>query len=206
MYAVDLKIPWDYPLASKEQFDAIPKPDKSVRLTWHRSDLPPSELNQDLIKWLSDRGITVPYFDIFIQPPQWRMHIHIDQHDVFDDSTKLNFAYCDAEGYNRMCWYEAHEKDSEVKGNEGGLYRNWEADTTKMIHEHFVKTPSLVNAGRPHNVFNFTDAPRICISLPMVKTEDVPEHMDENSDVKYLQWDEAVEIFKDCICQDTTST
>lgn len=206
MYALDLKLPWDFPLASIEQFNSLPKPDKTVRTTWHHTDLPATDLNPELLSWLEQRGITVPYYDIFIQPPKYVMHIHIDQHDVFDNATKINFAYCAGAGYNKMCWFDADEKDSEVRGNAGGLYRNWLPDFTKLVYEHEIAKPSLVNVGKPHNVCNMTDEPRYCISLVMVKTEDIPAHMNEDSVVRYLQWDDAVKIFGDCICQDTIST
>jgi hypothetical protein len=206
MYAQDLTLPWDYPLASKELFDALPRPDISIRETWHRVDLPASDLNQELVNWLFNRGLTVPHFDIFIQPPKWTMHIHIDQHDVYDNAAKLNFSYCDAEGYNKMRWYEAEEHTSEIKGNAGGLYRNWEPQHASMVYEHTIKTPTLVNVGKPHNVHNSTDSPRICISLPLIKTKDIPEHIDDDTKIDFLQWEDAMEIFKDCICQNTIST
>lgn len=209
MYAVDLKIPFDFPspLRNIEQFNNIPKPDAHVRETWHRVDLDPSQLDPNLISWLAEKGISVPVWDIFCQPPQFSMHIHIDQHDVFDNATKLNFAYSDAKtGTNAMRWYSASEEDSTVKKNAGGWYRSWSPENVDLIHSHNIGTPSLVNAGKPHNVVNLTDKPRICISLILVKTVDVPENLDDASFVKYLQWDEAVEIFKEYICQTTTST
>ena len=205
MFATDLKIPWDYPLASKEQFDALPRPDKTVRSTWHLPDLPPSDLNPHLLQWFKERGIHIPYYDIFIQPPQYVMHIHIDQHDVFDNATKMNFSYCSGTGFNKMCWFDAKEEDSQIRGNAGGLYRNWLPDYTTMVYDHEIATPSLVNVGKPHNVVNMTNEARICISIVMVKQSEVPDHIDDNTVVPYLQWGEAVEIFKDCICQDTTS-
>lgn len=190
-YAVDLDIPFKSPLRSKEQFDAIPRPTIDIRKTWQRSDLDPSELSDEFLSWLDSHGLATITWDIFIQPPQWEMHIHIDQHNVFDNATKLNFAWCD--GDSKMCWYEAEEETSLVKGNAGGLYRGWDKQQTKKIYEHTIGTPSLVNAGIPHNVINKNNSPRICVSVPLVKKEDLSSHTEET--LRYLQWDDAVKIF-----------
>jgi hypothetical protein len=196
-YAVDLEIPFKFPLRDKEQFDAIPKPTVGIKNTWHRSDLLPEELNSDFVSWLDSLGLVVPSWDIFIQPPQWEMHIHIDQHDSFLDAAKLNFAWYETDGYSNMCWYHAEEKDSTIRGNAGGLYRNWEKQVSQLIYEHRVGLPTLINAGLPHNVINKTDGYRICVSVPLVRKDLI--HLMSDDNVLYLTWDDALEIFKDYI-------
>ncbi len=192
-YAVDLEIPYTFPLKSKEQFDNIPRPPLGTRKTWHLTDLDPKELNEDFLSWLDSLGLVTLYWDIFIQPPKWEMHVHIDQHDSFEDVAKLNFAWCDGVGYSKMRWYDADESSSTIKGNAGGLYRNWDKQLAKFVYEHQILTPTLVNPGKPHNIINDTDHPRICVSIPLIKKSDVEFHTENN--LKYLTWDDALEIF-----------
>lgn len=204
-YAVDLNLPFD-PWCNKEYYENLPRPDKGVKQTWHRSDLPVDESNLEFKSWLEKRGITYHIFDIFIQPPQWVFKIHADNIYVSDNAVKLNFSYGSSEGYNRMCWYKTDSENSRVITNRGGSARYWNEEDCEEVYNHFIARPSLVNTGQPHSVKNLTDEPRICFSFPLVKLGGVQYENEEwfdprqhIQDHEFLQWDDAIEILKDYV-------
>lgn len=201
-YAVDVNVGLD-PWCSKEYFDNIPRPHKDLRKTWHRADLPISESNLELKRWLEERGITYYLFDIFIQPPQWIFKIHVDNINVMDNAVKLNFTYGSDVGYNKMCWYKTDSTKTKIISNKGGDARYWEEEDCVEVYSHSISTPSLVNTGQPHAVKNLTDEPRICFSFPLVDMSkvDFVLEKDENPllklrDYHFLQWDDAIRLLE----------
>lgn len=148
-----------------------------------------SQINQELIDWLSIMSVGIKHCEVFYLSPDSQSNhvIHLDgQH--FDNHAKLNFAYCDTTAV--MNWFTLKEDvvlETKVTPI-GTKYIEALEDQCILVHQAIIGRPSLINAGQLHSVSTVV-SPRYCFSFVL---------SDINTN-KYLIWDNAVEIFKDYI-------
>ena len=152
--------------------------------------------NPELLSWLNSFGLEIPFWDVFVSTPDFTMHIHNDNNEGIDNMTKLNWVYED--GYSVMTWYKPKEGKTHTIYENNGMEDyalSWDHSDVEQVFSTVVGKPSLVNAGQPHNIVNVSSKKRICLSFFLVEKETG----------KPLQWERAMELFKDHICQTTTS-
>jgi hypothetical protein len=148
-----------------------------------------SQINKELINWLSDMSVGIKHCEVFYLSPESQSNhiIHLDG-ELFDDHVKLNFAYCETE--ELMNWFIPKENAVLISKKTPIDTKYIEADKDQciLVHRAIIGQPSLINAGQLHSVSD-VKSPRYCFSfvLSKIKTN------------KYLTWDDAVEIFKDYI-------
>jgi|694.fasta_scaffold88964_4 hypothetical protein len=152
---------------------------------------PWSKISKNLHKFLDQLNLFVMHSEIFYTPPQQGIYIHVDT-NKFSNMTKLNFCICNP--FSMMNWFEIkkeyrdknHLKQTMLTTN----YLKYEPNEVETIlHSECVAGWYIVNAGIPHNSTNFTNEQRWTLSYVL---KDRETH-------DYLQFDKALEIFKNYI-------
>jgi hypothetical protein len=146
-----------------------------------------TDINHDLISFLSTLKLTISWAVIFYTPPFTFTGIHtdVDGSIIGGDYIKLNYIFG---GQNSvMCWWKQKDNTSNTlsKTVANSPFIAFEVDQVDLIDKQPVKFPSIVQAGIPHNVQNFEE-PRYCLSLVLKKQNNTR-----------LTMAESVELFKD---------
>lgn len=148
-----------------------------------------SLLDPVLIDFLKDCQIEVSHAEAFYTLPGKKIPIHVDT-DVIDNHCKLNFVYGAVESL--MQWWEPKNKNMQLTyqlTSIGTKYLLFDSKDCNLVWESQVGCPSLINAGQPHSVINCTDQSRVTLSLVLY----------DSRKQQLLDWDDAVEIFKNYI-------
>jgi len=192
------------------QFDTIKLPDLPNRgLTIKIEE---NVIDKRILEWLGSYGITASkFYEASNTIPGGAVCVHLDT-DQLSDMTKFIIAWGPSNSGTR--WWEP-KKDAipryvtywengieieklvqgdykcelDKRGNKivTDSYLGYEPEQCDLIYEKVLTYPSLINAGRLHSTFNHGNEDRWTISLTLLK------------DKNYLQFDEALEIFKDVI-------
>jgi hypothetical protein len=146
-----------------------------------------TDINHDLISFLSTLNLTIRSAAIFYTAPFSFTGIHVDLGGqvIVGDYTKLNYVFG---GKNSvMCWWKKKDNISNIltKTLPNRSYISFSVDQVDLIDKQQVNFPSIVQVGVPHNIENFEE-PRYCISLALEK------HCGTR-----LTMAESIEIFKD---------
>ena len=176
IFCKHLNLDFDFDLSVINQFKET-KDSKSFSLTTIDNNL------QDFLKPLGI--ITTPPTCFYTAPSTNRGLHHIDSLEL-DNMVKLNYII----GGNNtiMQWFKFHgdEKNIISQYNKlGGGYLKFDPIMCELIWEEELKSPSLVNAGIPHNVKNKSNTGRWSISYTLFDLTH-----------KHLQWKYAEQIFK----------
>lgn len=149
--------------------------------------IPQEALSEKFITWYESLGLDIWYRELFYTPPNGNIFLHSDE--IYPNKCcKLNWVY--DQGNTTMEWYEPKEGvELEWQENKfvGGSYYSCLDEECDFVHSDIVKTPSLVNVSALHLVKNNSNFPRWCVSIAFI----------EKNAEKRLQWDRALEIFKD---------
>jgi hypothetical protein len=183
--------------------------------------------NPEYLLWLETIGLSITDIELFLNPANHSMPIHIDGNELHDEF-KLNFAY-NPRGNSLMNWFSPH-KEAKAK-KEGVLYANqdarpintkdlyWYPEEVDLIDSADIDV-AIVQVGQPHNV-KTTFSPRKCLScvfdkilikdvfttneaiLKGMPLETIAIERDKAVNAKILQdivtMPEAIELFKDYI-------
>ena len=126
--------------------------------------------NHAFLKWTKMIGLSITDIELFYNPPNHSMPVHIDGNNLHDEF-KLNYAF-NPVGNSLMNWFKP--KINTIAKTEGVMYENqsernintadlyWYPDEVDLIESHDIKV-SIVQVGQPHNVTT-THSPRKCLS------------------------------------------
>ena len=127
-----------------------------------------NSVDKNLQNFLNPLSITTRNPACFYTPPNTnRGWHHIDSLEL-DNRVKLNYVI--GGGNTVMQWFKFNgtEKDTLKQENElGGGYLKFYPNACELIWEEELKSPSLINAGIPHNVKNNSNSDRWAISYPL---------------------------------------
>lgn len=120
------------------------------------------DISQEYLEWISSLGLTLVYAEIFFSLPNKHYEIHKDQHNL-NDFPKINWIFGDSVSY--MNWYEPKlECQASVSNTRiGSPYVGYQPTDVDKIYSCELTSPSLVQAGVPHNV-TVLNAYRWCVS------------------------------------------
>jgi hypothetical protein len=161
IYAVDLQLPFETDMLdlAKRVIGPNPPMDKATQYR-----VPNELLDVRVLRFLEDLGIAVRHAEAFHTPPKTTLHLHVDGANL-DDCAKLNWCY--GGGSTKMMWWKLKPGKEAIpqKTAIGTNYLTMHANDCVPVHSWHIKTPTLVNVGRPHSVPNFSDESRWVISL-----------------------------------------
>jgi hypothetical protein len=145
----------------KYPFDPTPRP-------YGHDLLPISDVSDELVAFLAQRGMKVGHAEIFHKPAGFRptAEIHIDVER--GDFTKLNWVWGGEDSL--MCWYKEKNPNiiKEVELNpEKTRYLGFQADEVILDYQECLQGPCVIQAGEPHNVIMGKSA-RHALSLVLV--------------------------------------
>lgn len=114
----------------------------------------PAVINPHWANKLAQHGLRMGRVELFYGPPDFPYTLAIHTDTTMGDRGKLNWVI-GGEGCT-MHWYRVvTERPKErLPTQVGSVYNNYEPDEVECIHTTVVKTPSLVQAGIPHNIVN----------------------------------------------------
>jgi hypothetical protein len=192
------------------QFDTIKLPDLPNRGLTIRIE--ENVIDKRIIKWLKTYNI-IPslFYEASNTIPGGAVCLHHDTNEL-SDMTKFIIAWGPPNSGTR--WWEPKknaipkffttyhkglefeklinngyisELDSTGKKIVTDSYLGYEPEQCNLIYEKVITYPSLINVGRIHSTYNHGNVDRWTISLTLLKNGN------------HLQFDEALEIFKDVI-------
>ena len=126
--------------------------------------------NPDFLKWTMNIGLSITDIELFCNPANHSMPVHIDGNELHDEF-KLNYAF-NPRGNSLMNWFKV--KPQGVAKRSGVKYHNsddrpidtadqyWYPEEVDLIESADVEV-SLVQVGQPHNVTT-NYSPRKCLS------------------------------------------
>ena len=148
------------PAWSDAQF-TTPRGNKHIRI-------PKDVLHQDFINFFNNRGIHLIGVEVFYTVPKGSNIIHSDVNPL-GDVAKINWVYG---GDNSvMEWYVPDQnyltdntpnRTAPTIANSPTL--RFLKEEVDLVHSQSIKSPSIVQAGCPHNMLNGQTSERICIS------------------------------------------
>lgn len=140
------------------------------------------EISPEYLTWVSSLGLILDHAEVFFSIPHTYYTIHQDQHTRVD-FPKINFIYGGLNSF--MNWYK-------IKSGKTGTISQTKIDTpyvgynpgeVELLYSKEIKSPSLVQAGVPHNVT--VNSLRWCISTVYLYP-----------DRRLLSWSDAEKIFQ----------
>jgi hypothetical protein len=110
-----------------------------------------SDISDDFLKWIQSLDLTLGHAEIFFSVPHTYYTIHQDQHTIVD-FPKINFIYGESTSF--MNWYKNKpEKTGTISQTKIDTpYVGYALDEVDLLYSTEIKSPSLVQAGVPHNV------------------------------------------------------
>jgi hypothetical protein len=142
-----------------------------------------NEISLEYLKWIESLGLILDHAEVFFSIPHTYYTIHQDQHTRID-FPKINFIYGGSN--SSMNWYK-------VKSGKLGTvsqtkidtpYVGYTLDEVELLYSKELTSPSLVQAGVPHNV-TVLGSPRWCVSTVYLYP-----------DRRLLSWADAEKIFR----------
>jgi hypothetical protein len=151
------------------------------------------EGDQVINSWLNTFDLAVAYSEAFYTPPGMTLGIHTDGRDKsgpYSNRCKINWIY--GAPTSVMKWFapisdEYTGIDHVTKA--GTVSRVFEKHMIKEVFSSKLKSPSLLNVGRPHTVVNDTPEQRWCFSYTIRNLR--------NGGI--LQWSDAIKILDSVI-------
>jgi len=140
-----------------------------------------NEISPEYLNWIESLGLVLDHAEVFFSIPHTYYTIHQDQH-TRTDFPKINFIYGGLNSF--MNWYK-------VKPGSPGTMSQTKIDTpyvgytpeeVDLLYSTELKSPSLVQAGVPHNV-TILGSPRWCVSTVYTY-----------QDKKLVSWDDMIKI------------
>jgi len=128
-------------------------------------------------------GIRTFVVETFYTPPHASLPIHSDEWPL-DNHVKINISYATDDSFIR--WWSPKSGLVSVNSYKDTIITDRE--NYNLLYKTTTNKPSLVNVGQLHDTYNPSDLGRWTLCF-------VPVHMDGS----YIQWDEALEIYKDYI-------
>lgn len=148
-------------------------------------EVPKSLLSDELVSLLSVLGISIGFAEIFYTNPNQFTSVHTDVHP--GDLVKLNFVF--GGNGSKMRWYQVSH--SKIKGTKftqqvDSPYIFYTPDEVSLLHEEEIISPSIVQAGIPHNIQNSSEE-RFCLSITLLKKEiNQSAHNGKDPDVRAM--------------------
>ncbi len=178
-YSANIRLP--FPVNMEEKVRAGRTPTALMHFPFDAADLDPQFLA--LVK---ERGLGVGHTEVFYTPPFQHLAIHVDTAQL-SNLVKLNWCY-DAPG-SRMQWWKLKGGASMTEHQTvvGTSYLLAAQRDCVMIESAEILQPTFVNAGVLHSVLNSTANGRWTLSVVL------------QLDGKDLQFDQAMQIFKDLL-------
>lgn len=174
-FALDLQLPFETDMRSLAERDC----DLTNR---HHFKMDPTLADPRVLAWLDERGISLSHAEVFYTPPRALLPIHVDGPEL-SDITKLN--WCWGGVGSKMLWWKLKKGIEPIMKftGIGTRYLTMAASDCVTVAQHVIKSPTLVNVGQPHSVFNMGPEGRWVLSL-VLQNKETGEP---------LQWNEAVE-------------
>ena len=138
-----------------------------------------SDISVEFIDWLSSLNLVLGLTEVFLSIPGTYYGIHQD-HDILTDFPKINWVFGKSTSY--MNWYTL-KTTGVIYTEETGPYVVYAKEGVELLHSVELKSPSLVQAGVPHNITTLKDY-RWCISTAYKRNN------------KLLTYDDMVETLK----------
>ena len=155
--------------------------DKKKYSTARHQLLDRNEISSEYVKWIESLGLILDHAEVFFSIPHTYYPIHQDHHTRID-FPKINFIYGGSNSV--MNWYKVKPGKigtmSETKIDTP--YVGYAPDEVELLYSKELQSPSLVQAGVPHNVT--VNSPRWCVSTVYLYP-----------DRRLLSWSDAEKIF-----------
>jgi hypothetical protein len=141
------------------------------------------EISPEYLKWIESLGLILDHAEVFFSTPHTYYTIHQDQHSRID-FPKINFIYGGSNSF--MNWYTVKPEKTGNKAHTAidSPFVGYAPDEVDLLYSKELKSPSLVQAGVPHNV-TLSDTVRWCVSTVYLYP-----------DRKLLSWADAERIFQ----------
>jgi hypothetical protein len=172
-YCCDLDIGHPWVLKDVDYFKNLTyKPEKDNHF---QVDL--DDLTDDFKNWAVGIGYPVIFAELFYRPPRHTCEIHADVVAEASNAAKLNWVYHTDPDLNivnpkdeksTMIWYESTTQFNRKNyANPLGQTYTIPKDESlcRPVYSHEIKTPSLVNVSKLHNIVNSTNYQRWCLSI-----------------------------------------
>lgn len=144
------------------------------------------DIPETFLRIVDKCGYAVSGLCFYMAPNKARV-IHTDT-DANSNMAKINFCF-DRHGDSEMVWYDFVGDSTQVTLREsviGNRYNVYDLAGCVEVWKDQIRSPSLINAGVPHNVFNHSNQPRLSFSYTLL-------HKQTNQRV---EWCDAVQQFK----------
>ena len=140
-----------------------------------------SDISDEYLLWISSLGIVLHHAEVFFSIPNIQYEIHQD-YSTLTDFPKINWIF--GNSTSRMNWYTPLNEIavSISKTQINTPYVGFKLKDVNLLHSVELPSPSLVQAGIPHDVITLNDF-RWCVSTVYTRND------------KFLSFNEAVDIF-----------
>ena len=175
---IDLYRPLELPVPFlKKNFD------KTKYANARHKHLDRSDISDLYYSFIENLDLRLNHAEVFFSLPNIYYPIHRDQHNLID-FPKINFVY--GGDNSKMNWYKIKEGREGISSytNINTAFVQYELNDVDLIFSQEIKSPSLVQAGVPHNV----TSPTLRWSVSTVYT---------TKNNKLLSWNEICSIFND---------
>jgi hypothetical protein len=134
------------------------------KFDWTILPIPKSTIKKEFVDFLHSLNLKiVDHNMIFATLPGGKSYLHVDSVDKKHNLAYINYVY--GSDNHEMIWYDI-DKFPKPAGNE--IYTKFRQEyemSAKKLWRHVVKYPTLVKIGIPHQVFNYDDKTRYCVSI-----------------------------------------
>lgn len=173
------------PIADQQFLENRYNFDNIKRGHWIESENLTNFLGEDIIRYLTDKNLTVPKIEIFYTAPYYTTNWHIDINPPVN-LAKLNWVFC--RGVNFMQWGNTDIDSSDLQSSTncaGTSYLNCNNKISNVSDQCHIKNAAIVNIGVPHRVINASPYKRWCVSA--ILWQIFPRSR--------LSWEDALTIF-----------
>ena len=140
-------------------------------------------LSYDLKKLFVNLNLSLKIAGLFVQKGYVETTIHIDGPNI-SDVAKINWSF--GNNVHSMNWYNIKHgvagnisnrksPDEKIKSRE---YVSISKDQVELIHSQAVGHPSIVQAGIPHNIINYSGN-RKCLAIVLFDNNGIPLTMEQ---------------------------
>jgi hypothetical protein len=136
-----------------------------------------TDLNEDFCELIKIKNLRFAHSQVFYLTPFSFMEVHQDE-NFLEDFPKMNFVFGGKDSV--MQWFNPRpDSVKKLKSTPlGKSYVSYNIADVKLIYRHTIAQPSIVQAGVPHNVVNFSE-PRQCFSFVFNKKDHSPATFNE---------------------------
>jgi hypothetical protein len=140
-----------------------------------------TDISDSFFEWLHSLGIILDHAEVFFSVPGQEYLIHKDQHTL-DDFPKINWVYGDLT--SNMNWFNPIHNGTISNTAISTPFVGYSPQDVELLFSTSILSPSLVQAGVPHNVSNIKSV-RWCVSTVY-----------SYPNKKLIPWDEMTTILK----------